>query len=385
MVIDPSTWPNFRHAKEQLLRSLLHDSAHTQQFHQTIVLANRSAMRAQVQHAIDTISEACRELHAIESELASVRNQLAVRYRIAQEALSTARMLPEEIISLIISYTVQGPRDQQQILRLSHISRTWRAVVLSTSSLFTDANWSRWHISLIELWYSRAGSHRLTVDLQRTAVDKFARFPNRERVASLQKALSSRWSTIVFADNYVFYERDRRKSQERVRPWFQFPAASLREVSFWEQGIFPTCSPVFDIESDCVPALRVLKAAGLRPRFRGSPVGLKDVECNLLSWEDWRGWMELLANLPLLARLTVILHPCWDSSQSMQNVTLPSLTHLRLNRHHTNDTITPDMVLRSLSAPKLHSIELYSMRFRWDFSSFIRLSIVSAAGGKRFS
>jgi hypothetical protein len=382
MVFNPSTWSNFRHAKDRLLRSLLDDSAHTKEFQHTIVLSNRSAMRAQVQHVIDALSEACHELHAIESELSSVRSQLAVRHRIAQEALSTARMLPEEIISLIILYTVQGPKDRRRILRLSHVSRTWRAAVLCTSSLFTDADWGRWHISLIELWYSRAGSQPLTIDLQGTALDRLARFPDRERLTSLQKALSARWSTLQFADKYSFYVRDRQKSRERLGPWFQFPAASLREVSFWEQGAFTAFSPVFDIESECVPGLQVMRASGLRPHFRGLPVGLTDIECSLLSWEDWRGWMELLADLPLLVRLTVVLHPCWVRAETMPIVTLPSLTHIRLNHNYTNDTTTPNMVLRSLYAPKLHCIELYSMKFRWDFSDLLRLSIVSTASWK---
>lgn len=77
-------------------------------------------------------------------------------------SLRAVGVLPPEVIREIVSHTIVGTHARRDIFfHLSHVSRLWREVVTGFSELFTEANWDKWPVWLLDTWCSRAGPHLL--------------------------------------------------------------------------------------------------------------------------------------------------------------------------------------------------------------------------------
>ncbi|KAF8308674.1 hypothetical protein DL93DRAFT_1863583 [Clavulina sp. PMI_390] len=84
--------------------------------------------------------------------------------------LSPIEALPPEIIGHIVEFSVAStnvqPEDSHQVLRLSHVSATWRTITLSHSRLFDRADWTHWAPELLQRWCERAKYHSLSIRLE---------------------------------------------------------------------------------------------------------------------------------------------------------------------------------------------------------------------------
>ncbi|KAF8311863.1 hypothetical protein DL93DRAFT_2229380 [Clavulina sp. PMI_390] len=105
----------------------------------------------------------------IDSSLAQLQLSLCKYDSQLRLKIAPIGILPPELLQEIFCHTVQ-PKDQKEIIKLSHVSTQFRSAVLGLHVLFTEADWGNWEPATLEAWCSRAGTQLLTIKLSVRAV-----------------------------------------------------------------------------------------------------------------------------------------------------------------------------------------------------------------------
>jgi hypothetical protein len=139
---------------------------------------------------VSSLGDLENELNDVQREIQRVRDSLSQQKTAAMMSLQPIGMLPPEMIRKIVVHAVEGPRDYRQITRLLRVSKLWREVVFDIPSLFSQANWAEWPISLVEMWCSRAKPHSLTICMRETLLRRLGEASGDPRRELLRKVVA---------------------------------------------------------------------------------------------------------------------------------------------------------------------------------------------------
>lgn len=255
--------------------------------------------------------------------------------------------LPVEILCKIFYNAVGDPSNHQTIRSIAGVSDLWRAVVLSMSLLFVQADWDRWPTSLLELWCARANRRPLTVKLGELGVTRVVQRQPSDFNRLLESSKAA-WEVLEVRMGHIGQsERD-----ALVEVLLNNGLVSLQCLRLSvPRSYAPTVAPM----RANLPMLREVHLEGVAIHSAKPSITLRHVTINLsnlLSWSDWTQILHPLSGLTTLALTNI--RPANLSLQS--RLELPELTALRLDSSSSDGTIAN--LLGSLSLPNAHSVVL---------------------------
>jgi len=333
MLVDPSLWTTFHEAKSALLDTLR--AIPTQQSHAfTASPESRESTRTSISELVSAISEVERELKVVQDEFAIAQNLLSQKRVMAKRSLSPIEALPPELICAIVSLSCEAS-DPTHTLRLSHIWRAWRNVVLSMQSLFTCADWNHWGPSLVQLWCTRAGTLPLTMQL---GVDEKYGIIRRccQRAGLLKTWIPQLERLDIDAEKPRIIDSEKFLLQEAFNHYLESPMPLLTHLRLRVEfeGGFPFPAVMFTDPSNRLPALRVLDLGpGIHFMFAKLHHWLKVASFSLSSEWDWHECGRTLCSLPYLEELAITLaigFPVEIEQHMSGEIHLPSLKTLKI-------------------------------------------------------
>lgn len=268
MLVDDIFWLQFRQAKTSLFGALLNPS--TTNHVLSVPPSLRDTTRTETNNLISSLLEVEHELEAFQNEAKRVRESVSRQRAAAETSLRPIGMLPSELIHEVVSHIVATASSYRQIFYLSHISKIWRQVVIEFSALFTEANWEKWPVWLVDTWCSRAGPHLLKVHLQNTL--RHAMWGKSEDShGTLLRKLSARVGklkvvTSSFSNEFV---------NHAAGGVLDLHMPSLKYLDV--RGV-PNNAPRFYIRAENIPAVQVLELTAVDPQVTApltSVIGLR--------------------------------------------------------------------------------------------------------------
>lgn len=360
MLIEASIWNAFHEAKGALLEALR--SSPTGPPHVlSAVPRSRETIRASTAELIFAITDAQRELQAAQDELEAAQTLLSQWHFAAKNSLSPIGALPPELIYMIMSYASEEP-NPLHVLRISHVSKLWRRVVISDPTSFTCADWERWNDNLVELWCTRAGSQPLTIGLGHSAMCEIVD----NRRSKLNHLLTSRIPQLRRLDIHgipSFSEYDR--AQRIIDICSSEPAPLLKHMRIhignpWD---CPHDSQSLEVEQNAMPAFCVLDLGdNIGPVHVGRRDKLKAFAFNMYSvgiWPRWRRMLHGFRNLEdLCIRAPRNLDSMFPPQPNSPTAALPSLRHLELVDVEIRSEMGLIRLLAHLTTPGLRAVTL---------------------------
>lgn len=328
MLVNPDLWTAFDNAKEALLAAIK-----TSLFPESPSLSLHHAGR---ESAKDSRRETIGELDVFTTQLKETMNDLDAackdvqlrRFHI-QTSLSPITILPPELIRYIAKLAVGTPENTRRILNLSHVSVAWREVVTSTSELFTESDWNRWHVELITIWLSRAREQPQKIYLETEVLEALFQFPPLHPDSRTVDYISHLWEKLEQAlltcvhlniqTDFISMEHGL-DADSWCRSWM-VPRLERFEISALEiPGTFAV--------PESSPALRTLNMFNYFPTFSGSSL-LTHMKCCPGEEPPWSKYVMMLNSLPSLEYLHLILGN--DNFDGVFPLHLPLLHTLELH------------------------------------------------------
>jgi hypothetical protein len=302
MLIEASFWKAFHEAKSALLKAL--HAPHTQR----PVFAtpqSRESIRASTVELISLVTEAEHELKTIQDEFAATQALLSRTRATATNLLSPIGALPPELIHMIVMCASEAS-NPLHILRMSHVSKTWRETVISDPKLFTCADWDHWPCSLVKLWCIRAGSQPLTIRLNHNAMCEIANHKG-SKLHDILTSYIPRLGQLRIHGGSFPLEYD--LMQHILDIFSSKPAPLLTHMSIYTDDPLDSDRDhdrEFQVEPDAMPALCVLDLGNsIGPVYLGLPPDLKVFAFSVSNNTEWYQWRSMLRNLPNLEDLRI--------------------------------------------------------------------------------
>lgn len=268
--------------------------------------------------------------------------------------------LPYELIHCITAFAVCDPPDKNTVLSLSHVSRTWRTVVINSSKFFVAIDWNAWPTELISTWRIRADHQPLSICLLLSTSNRLWGNENedashqrrgRARDLELLDELSNAMANCIDFDiagipSSIF---------TRFSHWFlDVRAPRLQRLcvtsSDWE------CERLI-VRSDNALSLKSVEVYSVLPGFIGT-FGVVDITCSSRMWSNWVKWAGTINTLRCLERLTLIGFNA-PSGGDVPSLDLPMLKFLKLQDLYLSGGI--NLIIRSLIAPNVRCLVLESL------------------------
>ncbi|KAF8320753.1 hypothetical protein DL93DRAFT_1731892 [Clavulina sp. PMI_390] len=137
------------------------------------------------------------------SAIAALRDKLNV-------ARSPFHVLPMETMSEIFRHVVQPERgrarylgishepEPRSVLILSHVSRAWRAVVLSLTDVFTASpDWDTWPLWLCREWYNRSSDRPISMGISSDFFERVRNGPHGAELLNTWSELAPRTKSLT--------------------------------------------------------------------------------------------------------------------------------------------------------------------------------------------
>lgn len=329
--------------------------------------AARDATRASIQDNILVLSQGLEQLEIIEQSLRTIRACMT-RIRIHSIlAISLVEALPLEIIQNIAQSVVQSPEDRSQIIKLSHVSRTWRTAILGISKFFVSPNWTRWSQETLDEWCLRAGRRHLVARLCECVAPKSIGL---ERFSHGCRCLGS------VSERLVSLHIDVHGACENaipiVRTLLEGTMPCLRHLSVLSEETPPV---VLDLVAGWTPSLVSLKIWGCDYRFEDSYPHLESLGLEVASHPDFESLSDLLSGSPPLSHLTLSEWPYTDFIGTPPSLSLPNLLSLQLRNFRSDNRPYLADLFKAMVAPNLLTIEVIKPDI--SFLDELLLSMVS--------
>lgn len=295
---------------------------------------------------------------------------------------SPFNILPSELLREVISLAISNTNNRPEILRLSHVSRRFRDTVVDMPTMFIEADWNDWDISLVELWCWRARDQLLKIHLNATTARSLGVGAAPKR--ALLESCSSRWGTMMIS---LSGAKDA-NTATGLKRLLENSAPSLHTLGLCSSE---THSPWNQITLNCAPPFRVLHLDGTWIRFPASHVSVTDLTC-ALKGSEWIPCMDAITSCPLLHSLTLELYDCEQPAREVarphMDAVLSSLLHLGLKGIIREDLPLILQLFGHLDTPNVNSLKIeahfLTMEACVDFFMFcvsdafpIRVMIVS--------
>jgi hypothetical protein len=362
MLVDDSLWLQFRQAKTSLFGALLDRHQPPLAHVLSAPPPLRHTMRTETDKLVSSLLEVERELKAFQRESKQILQSVSQQRAAAEMSLRPVGMLPSEVIREIVLHAVTGTHAHHQILYLTQVSRFWRQVVTGFSALFTEADWNKWPVQLVDTWCSRAGSRLLKVYLQKC--DRLHPASKRS-LAPLLRERSIQVSRLKVAGG----ESVNHHTKDLFRLYM--PSLEYLDVRKTESN--------FHIQAENMPTLRVLELMLVKPRiptpltsvigFRYDPVSVDAL------WDHGR---DVLSQLPNLQHLALGININHGRGSSMHCIDLPRLISLEV-RWITRPPIDKVLLFfETFWLPSLQSLVLHDTFFDYESYPILLKSLVRA-------
>ena len=359
MLVDSSLWTAFHEAKSALLEALC--AIPTQQSHTFAASPeSRESTRTSISELVSAISEAERELKVVQDEFVIAQNLLSQKRVTAKRSLSPIEALPPELICRIVSTSCEAS-NPIHTLRVSHVSRAWRDVVISTQSLFTCADWNRWRSSLVQLWCARAGTLPLTMQLG--VGEKYGIISYNCPRYELFKNWFPRLERLDIDAEKERLVATRTSVSDAINHYLKNPTPLLTHLRIRLETRFPVSSAVFRVQPDQIPVLRVLDlGAGIRFKFKEPHRRLRVISFSLSMPTDWDRWARALRDLPNLKELAITLDSTFPvvitHQGASRKIRLPYLRTLKITDGPIGHELPLLSIVDQLAAPGLNAVTL---------------------------
>ena len=316
-------WSSFHEAKAALFTALLNRDQHPVHVF-SAAPSQRHAIRTEVNQMILSLLEVEGELEVIHQEVKRVHEKISEQRAAAEISLQPVGALPAEVIREIVWYTAQGPWARRHILRLSHVSKMWREVVLGISALFIEADWDAWPALLVDTWCSRAGPRLLYVSLERSLRLIFDE-PSKSSLYTLIQKRSAQIGRLKVETSPRRFQSINKATSGVLD--LQLPSLGYLSVDSWADA-----SPGFHIQQQNMPKLRILDLAKLYPQI-----------------------VTPLTSVTYLRFHTPTLHTLWHPQTEIFSK-FPSLQHLAVDIDNLDDVL--DITGHAIVLQSLISLEV---------------------------
>ncbi|KAF8316684.1 hypothetical protein DL93DRAFT_2166139 [Clavulina sp. PMI_390] len=249
-------------------------------------------------------------LESIYTELANMLNQIDSHLKQLESKLCSIAMLPPELLRNIFIQTVGHRENYGQVIRLAHVSNSWRDVVSGISELFTLIPWNRWSTSvpLIRQWRQWAKDRPQSIRLawSQGLCDSYINRPDipapllDELEACLPSCsnlyISSTASVIELFDFLGLCHKTGLERPNRI--FHNLSRMGIHDTSFVTEQL--------TVDASCLPALSELGAYNVGVLLKGSSGARNSVFLSRLGPNSmWKGWGSSITPLLHLETLSL--------------------------------------------------------------------------------
>lgn len=356
MLVNPDLWTAFDRARETLLAAIktsLQPESHilsldasdrnSSKRSRDETIGKLDTFTTRLQEAMNDLDGSCKDIHLCRSRV--------------QTSLSPIAYLPPELIRHVVKLAVGAPENTRTILNLSHVSVAWRKVVTSTSELFTQSNWDRWHVELVTVWLNRAREQPQNIFLYQSVVDALFLYDNLppkdvSRKVDYIGRLREKLEQALLHCYHLTLEADSEPLWSVSDGWFRsWAMPQLEYLHIFAGGDYGGTISI----PENTPALRNIRIHGWFPRFGRSHLITK-MDCGPGEEPRWSGWAVMLNNLPSLESLSLELHSCrFDEASPIR---LPLLHTLKFEYCVSLEEIEICAIIKSFLVPKIETLIL---------------------------
>ena len=353
MLGDPVLWQAFYQAKDALI-SALREAPLVYQA-PSGPQAGQDTDSVPVSAFLQCITEAVCEVETVQSELSSLRSHLFRSHATITNRHSLPGMLPIELLQKIISLAVPDPGDYDYhtILWLSQVSKRFRDAVLDISGLFTDPDWIRWPVPLLELWCQRARTSPITI-----CVYDFVLYSVGEeaRRRALLESCSSQWGQLN-----IYMASPREKNEiigTGISNLLRCSAPSLHTLVLYDDRRDDSTGTQFAL--DCAPTFHTLYLCGMWPLLPASHTSVTDLTCVCKTSRGWLCCQDVIRSCRSLQRLKLEFGPDYVDMATDPNMrdTLTSVVHLALWQVGESNVAAICQFLAHFDMPNLSSLSI---------------------------
>lgn len=302
MLVDPALWTAFDNAKEALLEAIK-TSPLPESHILSLDLTHRESAKTSRHEAINALDACTTRLEETMNELNSA---IRLRRSRVQTSLSSIAMLPPELVRHIVKLVIGGPQYARRIRNLSHISVAWRNIATSTSELFTESNWNKWHVDLITIWLNRSHNQPQKIFLDSVVIEPLFRYntAQADNISEPVGYMGQLWERLeqallncvhlhIFTDSSSLWSGSH--FETGFRSW-GVPRLEYLEIETDKSGSFAV--------PENAPALRTLNVFNRFPQFHGSLL-ITNMTCMPSSDRPWSEWAEMINRLRSLGYLNL--------------------------------------------------------------------------------
>lgn len=331
MLVNPDLWTAFNDAKEALLAAIK-TSLLPQPHLLSLDRADRHSAQTSIRETLGELNVFTAWLDETVNDLDGACKDIRLHRSHVQMSLSPIAILPAELVRYIVQLAVGAPENRRTILNVSHVSTPWREVVTSTSKLFTECDWNRWHVDLIAIWRKRAHEQPQKISLDDTIIEALVLYNTLHANHALRTV------------RYIGELRDELEQAllncvhlhmlaNDQTPWLGFgssfhgwimPRLQHLEMRTSMDGTFAV--------PENAPALQTLQISRWFPKFGGASL-ISSMTCAPGSERPWSEWAEMINSLPNLRYLCLKFGNEWFDEASPLHLSL--LTTLELHRYHS--------------------------------------------------
>jgi len=379
MLLDDSVWLQFHQAKTSLFGALLNRRQSPSVHILSAPRSQRDATLTKTNKLISSLLEVEHELKAVQEEVQRVYDSVSRERAAAEMSLRSVGVLPPEVIREIVSHTIIGTHAYRDIFRLSHVSRLWRDVVIGFSALFTEANWDKWPVWLVDTWCSRAGPHLLKVYLGHSRIR--SSHADQPLIYALLRKVSMQVGKLQVVTS-PFNDELVNNAAEGV---FNLHMPSLQYLNV---KVVTKTGPILHLQAENVPTLRVLEVTNSIPWVSApltNVIGLRyhPASLNTLwpSSDTLRCGWDIFSRLPNLQHLALdIAAVSGIELAKTRRVTLPLLISLEVRWTAKRPIDEVLLFFGAFSLPGLQSLVLHDDFFSCEDYSILLKALVCVRG-----
>jgi hypothetical protein len=352
MLGDPVLWQAFYQAKDALI-SALREAPLVYQAPPSGPRAGQDTGSVPASTFLQCITEAVHEVETVQSELSNLRSYLISSHTMITNRHSLPGMLPIELLQDVISLAVPYPGDEYHtILRLSQVSKRFRDAVLDISGLFTEPDWIRWPVPLLELWCQRARTNPIKI----CVYDSVLYSVGEARKRALLESCSSQWGYLCI----VMHSPGTRNETiaTGISNLLRCSAPSLHTIVLNDNRHVNSTGTQFVL--DCAPTFHTLYLCGMWPLLPASHTSVTDLTCKCRTSRDWLRCQDVVRSCRLLQRLKLEFGPDYVDIATDPNkrATLTSVVHLELWRVGERNVAAICQFLAHFDMPNLSSLSI---------------------------
>ncbi|KAF7972549.1 hypothetical protein HWV62_17756 [Athelia sp. TMB] len=323
------------------------------------------------QTRLAALAQQLRECELAKQDLMSRLAELELHTKTIQlehDSLHNARArvscIPDDILPLIFKTAAEicPPRVHFELV-LSHTTRRWRNVALSTPVLWRNiriVRWTQTELDRVSAYLARSGTMAIALFMDDKRLGS-SKFQHRITADELQPVMNPHFQR---CSQLVIYYRKNATLARKLRFFVDadLPQLRLMRIHNCEQFDSVTYSDSFESirALTATPALQTLWLSGITPMPRNtSSLTTLFLHCEAMELSGLQRLPDRLSSLTSLAYLELVIGSAYEWSDDIQTIEMPGLTVLSVYMTGCVETRVWDF-LAAIESPLLHTLALTS-------------------------